>query len=63
MIEWRWGLEPMTLRDRHATNFADALNFTHRRDPITLPTFAAPRPTVCPSVNLERSDADGFIQT
>ena len=31
MIEWRWGLEPMTLRDRYAKNFAEALDFTQRR--------------------------------
>ncbi len=47
MIEWRWGLEPMTLRDRHAKNFADALDFTIRRAPVDLPAFTAPLPTVC----------------
>jgi hypothetical protein len=25
MIEWRWSLEPMTMRDRYAKNFAEAL--------------------------------------
>ena len=47
MIEWRWGLEPMTLRDRYAKNFADALDFTTRREAITLPAFTAPAATVC----------------
>jgi phospholipase C len=47
MIEWRWGLEPMTLRDRAARNFAEALDFTTRRDPIVLPRFAAPPPKAC----------------
>jgi phospholipase C len=47
MIEWRWGLEPMTLRDRHAKNLAEALDFTHRRDTIDLPAFTAPPPTAC----------------
>jgi len=47
MIEWRWGLEPMTLRDRHARNLAEAFDFTTRRDPIELPRFAAPPPTAC----------------
>ena len=28
MIAWRWGLEPLTLRDRTARNFANALDFT-----------------------------------
>ena len=35
MIEWRWGLAPMTLRDRTARNFADALDFTIRAAPST----------------------------
>ena len=39
MIEWRWGLEPMTLRDRYAKNLADALDFTKRRDEIDLRPF------------------------
>jgi len=47
MIEWRWGLAPMTLRDRYARNFAEALDFTSRRAPIVLPRFAAPPPTGC----------------
>jgi phospholipase C len=47
MIEWRWGLRPMTLRDRFAKNFAEALDFSTRRDPIDLPRFAAPPPQAC----------------
>jgi len=29
MIEWRWGLEPLTARDAHANNLAEALDFEH----------------------------------
>jgi phospholipase C len=47
MIEWRWGLEPMRVRDRHALNFAHALDFSTRREPVTLPAFSAPPATVC----------------
>jgi phospholipase C len=47
MIEWRWGLEPMRARDRHAKNLADALDFTSRREPVDLPKFTAPPPVVC----------------
>jgi phospholipase C len=47
MIEWRWGLAPMRARDAHAKNFADALDFSTRREPITLPAFSAPPATVC----------------
>jgi phospholipase C len=28
MIEWRWGLPPLTVRDMHANNIAEALDFT-----------------------------------
>ena len=42
MIEWRWGLEPMTVRDRTARNLAEALDFKVRREAITLPAFAVP---------------------
>jgi phospholipase C len=31
MIEWRWGLEPLTVRDETANNLADALDFTKVR--------------------------------
>jgi phospholipase C len=38
MIEWRWGLEPLTVRDATANNLADALDFTQapRRAPLLL---------------------------
>ena len=48
MIEWRWGLEPMTLRDRtRAKNLADALDFKTGRDAVTLPPFVAPPNVAC----------------
>jgi phospholipase C len=47
MIEWRWGIEPMRLRDRTAKNLADALDFNTRREAIALPAFTAPAPQVC----------------
>jgi phospholipase C len=47
MIEWRWRLEPMTLRDRYAKNLADALDFTKVREAIALPAFTAPPATIC----------------
>jgi phospholipase C len=47
MIEWRFGLEPMRVRDRHAKNLADALDFTRRRAPVELPRFTAPPALVC----------------
>ena len=47
MMEWRWGLEPMTLRDRTANNLAATLDFTTRRDPISLPASDPPRVVDC----------------
>jgi phospholipase C len=49
MIEWRWGLRPMTARDANAKNLADALDFTTRRDPIDLAAFTIATPSPgCP---------------
>ena len=47
MIEWRWGLQPMTIRDANAKNLADALDFSLRRDPVTLPSFTPPAVQAC----------------
>jgi len=47
MIEWRWGLEPLRLRDREAKNLAEALDFSVRREPIDLPAFIPPAPVAC----------------
>lgn len=47
MIEWRWNLQPMTKRDANAKNFADALDFSTRRDPIELPAFTTPAAETC----------------
>jgi phospholipase C len=40
LIEWRWGLEPLTVRDAKANNLADALDFAHPQ--TDAPTFAVP---------------------
>jgi phospholipase C len=47
MIEWRWGLKPMTMRDRYAKNLAEALDFTQRRDAIDLPAYDPPPARAC----------------
>ncbi len=49
MIEWRWGLQPMTARDANAKNLAEALDFSQRRSPVTLPPFTAPPKVGCPN--------------
>lgn len=40
MIEWRWSLRPLTIRDHTANNLAEALDFS-RRD-LTAPRFDVP---------------------
>jgi phospholipase C len=47
MIEWRWNLTPLALRDRTANNLAEALDFYHGRDAVALPPFKAPPAVVC----------------
>ena len=47
MIEWRWGLKPMTMRDRYAKNLAEALDFTQRRDAVALPAYDPPPARAC----------------
>jgi phospholipase C len=50
MIEWRWNLRPLTIRDSTANNLAEALDFS--RPNLTAPLFNVPPGpfgTVCPS--------------
>jgi phospholipase C len=57
LIEWRWRLEPLTVRDRTAKNLAGALDFS-RKD-LRAPRFAVPPGPFgapCPSAVLEQSD-------
>jgi phospholipase C len=49
MIEWRWGLKPMTARDANAKNLAEALDFTTKREPIALPKFTPVTSKACPN--------------
>jgi phospholipase C len=51
MIEWRWNVAPMTLRDRTANNLAAALDFSARRDPIDLAPFTPPAAEICTNPN------------
>ena len=43
-IEWRWGLEPLTVRDAAARNIAEALDFERPPDPHA-PRYDVRRPT------------------
>ena len=49
LIEWRWGLQPLTVRDADANNLADELDFT--RTPTAAPVInvmPGPFGVVCP---------------
>src|SRR3954452_18996958 len=48
MIEWRFGLQPMTARDKNAKNLAEALDLRNPREPFELPAFTAPEVVKCP---------------
>ena len=52
MIEWRWGLEPMTARDANAKNLAEALDFSTARPAFDLPAFPTPPNPGCPSPSI-----------
>jgi phospholipase C len=41
MIEWRWNLAPLSVRDAHANNIAAVLDFKHRN--LRAPKITAPR--------------------
>jgi phospholipase C len=47
MVEWRWGLKPMTKRDRAARNLAESFDFSKARPAPALPVVADPGPHVC----------------
>ncbi len=59
MIEWRWGLPSLTVRDALSSNLAQALNF--RETDLRAPQFAVPQGpfgTVCPGSSVTPSFAD-----
>src|SRR5262249_22653819 len=63
MVEWRWSLEPMTARDRHAANLAEALDFSARAGQAraglaTWARVAEGRPPSSTTVPHARSGAD-----
>jgi len=41
MIEWRWGLKPLSIRDANSPNLATALDFSRRN--LAAPAISAPR--------------------
>jgi phospholipase C len=54
MIEWRWSLRPLTVRDASANNLAEALDFSQVN--LSAPVFnvpPGPYGTACPPVAAE----------
>jgi phospholipase C len=47
MIEWRWGLKPLTARDAHAKNLAEVLDFAAAQTPATIGAFEVPTAKEC----------------
>jgi phospholipase C len=55
MIEWRWSLAPLTVRDMNATNLAEVLDFTKPK--TKAPKYQVPPPqfpTICPPVAIDK---------
>lgn len=62
MIEWRWGLEPLSVRDATANNIAQVLDFTHRKN-FNAPQFAVdPGPFGSPCSEQAAATRTEFIQ-
>jgi phospholipase C len=70
MIEWRWGLDPLTVRDQTANNLAQALDFRRPRldapqyivPPVVGAACPAPPSTIASSAGLSAS-AGGLATT
>ena len=58
MIEWRWGLRPLTKRDANARNIAEVLNF-ERGPRLSSPTYDAPVPQPPPACPTEKDEVPG----
>jgi len=61
MIEWRWGLPPMTARDRGARNLAEALDLSSHAPPVTLPAFDPGRAPGCSGADVSIRMANGGL--
>jgi len=63
MIEWRWHIDPLTIRDATANNLATALDFSRRN--ATAPAFAVPPGffgTACPLTEIVPNKFDRLAE-
>ena len=64
MIEWRFGLSPLTVRDQTAGNLADVLDFSTPN--LAAPVFSVPTGPfnpACPPASANANDAEAAEQT
>jgi phospholipase C len=55
MIEWRWSLDPLTVRDATANNLAEALDFTQSpRPPVSYNVPDGPFAVFCPPLHIDK---------
>jgi phospholipase C len=60
MVEWRWGLAPLTPRDAAANNLARALDFTYRNPSTGVTSVTDPGPHICGAPDVGMNNTDGF---
>jgi phospholipase C len=63
LIEWRWNLQPLTVRDDTARNLAEVLDFSQSQ--LSAPIYPVPFGpfgTACPSSGLKPQQADEWAQ-
>jgi phospholipase C len=63
MIEWRWSLRPLTIRDSTANNLAEALDFDHPN--LVAPSFVVPPgplDTLCPIASSVSDQRRAFLE-
>jgi phospholipase C len=61
MIEWRWSLRPLTVRDSQANNLAEVLDFSHPN--LDAPQFAVPAGPfggACPTATAAGAENSGM---
>ena len=51
LVEWRWGLAPLTPRDRGAANLAEVLDFGHYNPTTSIDNQPDPGPHLCQGDN------------